>query len=211
MAIAWLTRSHIELPAGDDWLSPRERALLAGLRVAKRRADWRLGRYTVKAALGADVEILAAADGAPEAWRDGIRLPVSVSLSHREGIALVAVCPAPAVVGCDVERLEPRSSAFIGDWLAPAEQALVGHDDTLLPNLLWTAKEAAAKVRRQGLRLDVRAAVTRLEDREVAGWRGLAVEWMDGAPATRGWWRTADGFVMTVAATPGAPPPLNVG
>jgi 4'-phosphopantetheinyl transferase len=210
MAPGWLTRSHTDVPPGDEWLGPRERAVLAGLRVAKRRDDWRLGRYTAKAALGADVEILAADDGAPEAWRGPNRLPVSVSLSHREGLAIVAVCDAPAVVGCDLERLEPRSAAFVGDWLAPSEQALAGDDDTLLPNLVWTAKEAAAKVRREGLRLDVRSAVTRLEPREADGWRALAVEWTDGTPVTRGWWRAADGFVMTVAATPEAPPPVRL-
>ena len=71
------------------------------------------------------IEILAAADGAPEAWLDGERAPVSVSLSHRGGRALAAVAAAPAVVGCDLELVEPRSGAFVREWLAPAEQALV--------------------------------------------------------------------------------------
>ena len=44
------------------------------------------------------------------------------------------------------------------DWLAPEEQALAAGDSTAA-NLVWTAKEAAAKVRREGLRLDVRSAV----------------------------------------------------
>jgi 4'-phosphopantetheinyl transferase len=210
MAIGWLTRSRAEVPTSDDWLGPRERAVLAGLQATKRRDDWRLGRYAAKAALGTDVEILAAADGAPEAWQDGTCLPVSLSISHRDGLALVAFTDAPAVVGCDLERLEPRSRAFIGDWLAPAEQTLVAGDDTLLPNLMWTAKEAAAKVRREGLRLDLRSAVTRLEAGEADGWRSLVVEWADGAPVTRGWWRAEHRFVMTVMATPGGPPPFKV-
>ena len=210
MATGWLTRSLADVPADDAWLGARERRVLAGLRIAKRREDWRLGRWTAKAALGADVEVLAAAEGAPEAWRGDERLAISLSLSHREGLALVVVTDSPAVVGCDLERLEQRSAAFVGDWLAPAEQALVAGDDTLLPNLVWTAKEAAAKVRREGLRLDVRAAVTRLEDREAEGWRGLAVEWADGTPVTTGWWRASDGFVMTVAAAPDAPPPSEL-
>src|SRR3954447_17285253 len=119
MAGRWLTRSLGDVPAADEWLSARERAVLAGLRVAKRRDDWRLGRWTAKAALGAGVEILAAADGAPEAWREGKRLPVSLSLSHRDGLALAAVAEAPSVVGCDLERLEPRSAGFVLDWLPP--------------------------------------------------------------------------------------------
>ena len=80
------------------------------LRMRRRRRDWRLGRFTAKAAVGAwlsvapeRVEILAAPDGAPEAWVDGERAPVSVSLSHRAGRALAVVAHAPAVVGCDLE------------------------------------------------------------------------------------------------------------
>ena len=71
----WLTSSAAEVPPGDAWLSPRERAVLAGLRLAKRRDDWRLGRWTAKAAVAVRldvgpqrVEVLAAADGAPDAW-----------------------------------------------------------------------------------------------------------------------------------------------
>ena len=80
---------------------------------------------------------------------------------------------ADTALGCDLELIEPRSRAFVNDWLAPAERALVaaagaGRRD-LVANLLWTGKEAAAKVRREGLRLDVRDAVvapdgTRLRD-----------------------------------------------
>ena len=56
---------------------------------------------------------------------DGERAPVSVSLSHRAGRALAVVAHAPAVVGCDLERVEPRSGAFVREWLAPAEQGLL--------------------------------------------------------------------------------------
>src|SRR5215210_7466555 len=97
-AAGWLTSSPAELPAGEDWLSAAERAVLGGLRIEKRRADWRLGRWTAKRAVAAwlevparRVEIVAAADGAPEAWLDGTPAPVSVSLSHRAGRALAAV------------------------------------------------------------------------------------------------------------------------
>jgi 4'-phosphopantetheinyl transferase len=215
MTGGWLTRSFADVPAHDDWLGPRERAVLARLHVAKRRADWRLGRWTAKAALaawlGADADVfsvLAATDGAPEAWLAGIRLPASISISHRDGLALAAVASAPVVVGCDLEKLEPRSDAFVGDWLAPAEQALAGSDRVRLPNLMWTAKEAAAKVRRAGLRLDVRAAVTSVEDERREGWQRLAVHWSDEELVTRGWWRVEGSFVMTVAGAPELGPPV---
>jgi 4'-phosphopantetheinyl transferase len=209
MAASWLVRSSADVPAGDAWLGPRERAVLAGLKVPKRREDWRLGRWTAKSVLGTDVEVLAAADGAPEAWRGEHRLPLSVSLSHRAGRALVVVDAAPNVVGCDLERLEPRSPAFVRDWLAPAEQRLAAGDRVHVPNLVWAAKEAAAKVRREGLRLDVRAAVTRLDGREHDGWRGLTVTWTrEEGLVTHGWWREDDGFVLVVAASPAGPPPV---
>ncbi|HEX6618406.1 MAG TPA: hypothetical protein VF024_02040, partial [Solirubrobacteraceae bacterium] len=112
----WLIRSVADVPAGDAWLSARERRTAAGLHVHQRRQDWRLGRFTAKTAVGAwlfvapeRVEILPAPDGAPEAWVDGERAPVSVSLSHRAGRALAVVAQGPAVVGCVLERVEPRS------------------------------------------------------------------------------------------------------
>ncbi|HEY7075234.1 MAG TPA: 4'-phosphopantetheinyl transferase superfamily protein [Solirubrobacteraceae bacterium] len=219
MAIGWLTRSAADVPAGDGWLGARERDALARLRVPKRRDDWRLGRWAAKAALAAwlgvetgRLEVLAAADGAPDAWLDGEPAPVSVSLSHRAGRALAAVTDPPAVVGCDLELVEPRSPAFIGDFLAPAEQALVAvappDERARLANLAWSAKEAAAKVRREGLRLDVRQAVMHREGPpEAGGWAPLSVRWADGSAATEGWWRAGGGFVLVVAAARAPAPP----
>ena len=219
-APGWLSRRQADVPAGDEWLSDAEREVLARLRVAPRRASWRLGRWTAKAALGswlevepAAVEVLAAPDGAPEAWLHGARATVSLSLSHRGDRALAVVVDAPAVVGCDLELVEPRSGAFIREWLTETEQQLVfGCDEArqaLLANLIWTAKEAAAKVRREGLRLDVRAAVVSFAERGATteGWRPVHVDWGDGL-ATAGWWRTEPGWVMTIAASPAwtAPP-----
>lgn len=206
--IRWLSAQLAEVPPGDGWLGPRERAVLQGLRIDKRRADWRLGRWALKQAAGFDVEVLAADDGAPEAWRGTRRLPGSISVSHRDGRAIAVVADGDLSVGCDLERVEPRSEAFVGDFLAPAEQervlALDGEERALAANLAWTAKEAAAKVRREGLRLDVRNAVTVLEP---AGgeWRPLRVEWPDGV-VTFGWWRSEPGWVMTVAGDAAGPP-----
>jgi 4'-phosphopantetheinyl transferase len=200
----WHTSSLADVPAGDAWLSPRERAVLAGLHIAKRRDDWRLGRWAAKRAVAAwlgvpagRVEIIAADDGAPEAYVDGGPAAVSVSLSHRAGRALAVVADAPAVVGCDLELIEPRSDAFVREWLTDGEDATF---TPLVANLLWTAKEAAAKVRREGLRLDVRHAAVEL-DETGDGWRPLSVVWAEGS-RTAGWWRDAAGFVMTIAGAP---------
>jgi 4'-phosphopantetheinyl transferase len=193
--------------------------VLSGLRVDKRRLDWRLGRWAAKAAvaswLGVDpgrIEVLAAADGAPEAWLDGALAPVSVSLSHREGRALAAVTDAPAVIGCDLEVVEPRSDAFVREWLTAREQVALAplppqaRDHAV--NLLWTAKEAAAKVRREGLRLDVRNAGVELHESR-PGWQSLAVRWPEGI-RTAGWWRDAGGWLMTIAGAPAPAPPRRL-
>jgi 4'-phosphopantetheinyl transferase len=216
-APGWHSQQAADVPAGDDWLGDNERLVLAGLEVERRRADWRLGRWTAKAAIGARfsvplarIEVLAAPDGAPEAWVDGDRAPVSISISHRAGRAMAAVADVPAVAGCDLELIEPRSGAFVRQWLAPAEQSLVSTCDQaqrdLLVNLIWAAKEAGAKVRREGLRLDVCRAVVTATGSGAPGdrWRPLQVDWGDGLGRTAGWWRAEPRWVMTVA---GEPPP----
>ena len=210
--LGWLSRTHADVPAGEAWLGPHERGVLAGLRVAKRREDWLLGRWTSKLAVSAwldatpeRVEVIAAPDGAPEPYLDREPAPVALSLSHRAGRALAVVADQPNSVGCDLELIEPRSDAFVREWLSPSEQALVaaaGDGPARAANLFWTAKEAAAKARREGLRLDVRGAVADpgTARASAAGWHPLRVDW-DGATIA-GWWRAEPDWVMAVAADP---------
>jgi 4'-phosphopantetheinyl transferase len=218
-ALGWLTRSPADVPQGDGWLSPRERAAFGKLGSEKRRNDWRLGRLAAKAAVGAWlgiepalVEVLAAPDGAPEAQIDGKPSGVTLSISHRAGRALAVAAAAPAALGCDLELVEPRSGAFVREWLAQPERELLEsvteERRSLAANLFWTAKEAAAKARREGLRLDVRgAAVTPAGVAEPAHeWRPLELWWPDGE-RIGGWWREEPGWVMTAVADPPPAPP----
>lgn len=209
--LGWLTRALADVPRHDGWLSEREREILSTLCIAKRRADWRLGRWAAKAALAAwqgvpvaEVEILPAADGAPEALAGGARMPVGLSLSHRAGRALVAVGSGSGTLGCDLEALEPRSPAFVREWLRPSERQLLdgleGGLRDLPANLFWAAKEAASKARREGLRLNVRQAT--VEPGRLArsrAWERLRVGWEDG-PVELGWWRWEPGWVMAVVS-----------
>ena len=129
--VVWLQRRLHDVPAGDEWLSARELDVQARLLVPKRRADWRLGRWTAKAALAmvlavepSRVSILAAEDGAPEAFVGDLPLPlpISVSISHRAGLGLVTVS-RHVVVGGDLELIEPRSAAFVREWFDEREQS----------------------------------------------------------------------------------------
>ena len=219
----WLTRRRTDVPAGLNWLGKRERRALARFRVAPRRLDWLLGRWTAKEAIAAwlsvsadRIEILAAADGAPEAFLDGLPASLSVSLSHRGGSAIAVVADAPAVMGCDLEVVEQRSDAFVREWLGPAEQQLVRDGEQrqrdLIANLIWTAKEAAAKVRREGLRLDLRRAVVTVGGSfaEPEHWHQLRVEWSDGSGVTEGWWRSEPGWVLAIAGDPSPVAPRNL-
>ena len=210
--ISWLHRSLADVPADDGWLTPAEREVLDGLAIDKRRQDWRLGRFTAKAAAGAwlnvdpgRVEVLAGPSGAPGVSVDGAPAAVSLSLSHRAGRALAMIGPPGASIGCDLEVVEPRSNAFVSEWLAPSEQALVrgavAERRALLANLVWTAKEASAKARAEGLRLNVRRAVVQaaLETRPAeGGWRPLRVSWPTSQGADFGFWRAEPGWVMAV-------------
>jgi 4'-phosphopantetheinyl transferase len=219
----WLTSSHAEVPAGVEWLGKRERRALMRLRIAPRRADWLLGRWTAKTAISSwlsqapeRIEVLAAADGAPEAFLDGERVPLSVSLSHRGGRAIAVVADAPAVVGCDLELIEHRSDAFVREWLGLEEQELVrGEAEAqrdMIANLIWTAKEAAAKVRREGLRLDLRHAVVHVEGSvaEPGTWQRLSVQWSEGGGMTSGWWRSEPGWVISIAGDPNPERPRSL-
>ncbi|HKH99663.1 MAG TPA: 4'-phosphopantetheinyl transferase superfamily protein [Candidatus Sulfotelmatobacter sp.] len=173
MDIYWLEQTESDAPTGNQWLGAKETLCLSSLRFAKRRADWRLGRWTAKQAVAAclnlptdlhalaDIEIHAASSGAPEVFIQNQPANLAISLSHRDGTALCAVAPAGTSVGCDLETIEPRSDAFVADYFTAAEKALIaqtpGEKQPLLVALLWSGKESALKALRVGLRLDTRS------------------------------------------------------
>ncbi len=80
MNVYWLEQTDADVPAENQWLSAGEILFLGRLRFARRRNDWRLGRWTAKRALAAclnlpgdplalaNIEIRAATSGAPEAF-----------------------------------------------------------------------------------------------------------------------------------------------
>jgi 4'-phosphopantetheinyl transferase len=227
MELHWLEQTEADVPPQNIWLSATERAQLNGMRFAKRRTDWHLGRWTAKRGLAvylnlpshpevlAKLELRPAASGAPEVFWAGEPAPVTVSLSHRDGRSFCAIAPAGVELGCDLEMIEPRSDAFMSDYFTADEQELVmrapAADWARLLTLLWSAKESALKALHTGLRLDTRSVVVSFDESQfdLNGWSPLQVR----CPAGRifhGWWQQTDYLVRTVVADPSPGTPIRL-
>lgn len=230
----WLEQTVYDVPPENQWLCPRERMRLAELRFSKRQTDWRLGRWTAKRALSfylnfpddprclEDIEIQAAPSGAPEVFLFNQKASVSISLSHRAGSAFCVVGLSISGIGCDLEIVEPRDDAFVGDFFTANERTLVertpAEERPLLVTLLWSAKESALKALHAGLRLDTTSMDVRPTDAASrqrgedfgqnpkvffrlstapGDWSPLDVR-HDGSHIFSGWWRHADHMVRTV-------------
>ena len=247
MEVYWLERSEADVPSADDWLSENEVARLNCLRFAKRRSDWRLGRWTAKHAVAASlklpgdrvslksIEISAASTGQPEVTIRERPETVSISISHRDGIAICAVTAGNVMLGCDLELVETRSTAFIADYFTKTEQELIAHASgrmqPLLVNLLWSAKESTLKALHVGLRADTRSVeVTKLDslepgfegrsgcsiegwcptkDSSALNWHSLQVHCNDGT-ILGGWWQRSNNILRTVVAAPPPGPPIEL-
>jgi 4'-phosphopantetheinyl transferase len=228
--VYWLERAEADIPAENGWLTANESLRLESFRFPKRRADWLLGRWTAKNAVAihlnlpldaeslANIEIQRAPSGAPEVLLANQPASVVISLSHRAGRSICAVAPSGEPMGCDLELVEPRCDAFVADYFAPEEQALVGRaseaDRPWLLALLWSAKESALKALGTGLRLDTRSVIVSLADPQPNPasrcWRPLWVRQRAGQ-VFQGWWLHSGGFLRTaVTISPsGAPIPLR--
>jgi 4'-phosphopantetheinyl transferase len=229
MEVYWLEQTEADLPAENAWLSANEIARLNGMRFAKRRDSWRLGRWTAKRALASylnlpahphvlkEIEIRPATSGAPEAFLANKPAVVTVSLSHRDGRAICAVAPSGVELGCDLEVIEPHGDAFLSDYFTAEEQALVARapamDRARLLTLLWSGKESALKALRTGLRLDTRSVIVSPDDEsfDLNGWSRLQVRYTNGR-IFHGWWQHTDNILRTVVANspPDSPIPLKI-
>jgi phosphopantetheinyl transferase (holo-ACP synthase) len=136
------------------------------------RRGWLLGRIALKDAVrlerwrdaGAkpiwpvEIGVTNAPSGQPLV--DGIH----VSVSHKDDRAVAIVGARP--VGIDLERIEPRTEAFLKIAFTPAELVLAAGRDEEYARL-WAAKEAVAKALGTGMtdpkRFEVRAHGERLQ------------------------------------------------
>jgi len=222
---SWLSQAEAHVPSGSEWLSEKETGWLAGMRFPKRRNEFRLGRWTAKRAIAiglglpehpaalADIEIARAPDGAPLPLLGGRPAPLALSMTDRAGWAVCLIAQPQLAVGCDLELIETRSSAFVADYLTEPEQRLVrsAGDDAeraRVANLVWCGKESALKVLRTGLRRDTRSVEVSFPiEGSKDGWAPLLVTAQEG-PRFPGWWRRFGAFLLTVAADRAWPPPV---
>ena len=138
---------------GTRELSAEERREYAALSHDGRRRDWLAGRRAAKKAVSKhcavpsdQIRVVGQTNGAPlvvlrdrESWNP---LPVSISISHHDGVGLAAVADSPTRVGVDLARLGEIDRDHHRYFLTPAELMLVDRIDA---TVLWALKEAAWK------------------------------------------------------------------
>jgi len=237
METRWLEQTEADLPPHDDWLSADEAILLSRMRFGKRRADWRLGRWTAKRAAAAylnlpgdpralrEIEVRPAPSGVPELFFANSSAAAIISISHRAGIAVCAIAMGGVALGCDLELIEPRDGSFVADYLTNEEQEMVWRepeeDRPRLVTLLWSAKESTLKALGEGLRLDTRCVAVTLDTRtddasgaaglaeatEPPCWQPLLVRYAEGE-VFHGWWQSGGRLVRTLVALPAPIAPL---
>jgi 4'-phosphopantetheinyl transferase len=188
--IHWLVQSladHPDLARGvppPGLLSPKESARLAGLRIAKRRRDWLLGRWTAKQllqstlgrefglslplsaytidndAMGAPLAEFDPGSAGREAAEGGAAGfgGVSLSISHSGSQAFCALSlHYGARVGADIECIEERSLAFVHDYFTTDEITDIATTPAGLQPALTTLIWSAKEATLKALRLGLRA------------------------------------------------------
>lgn len=229
VGVAWFEQVNADLPAANYWLSIPEQNQLAAFRIPKRRDNWRLGRWTAKLALAetlslshsefASIEVRPAPGGAPQPYLRNARLPLAISISHREGRAACCVSGSGGAIGCDLELIEPRTDGFMSDYFTDSEQALIhtvpADQCFAAVTILWSAKESALKALGEGLRmtthsvvvaehsLDTIAAVCLSASPRAGEWHNLNVLCTVTRETLTGDWQQHDNLIRTfVVASP---------
>ncbi len=222
----WLEQTEADVPTEDDWLSPLEANRLTSFHIPKRRADWRLGRWTAKRAVamhldcGDDrpalraIEIRPAPSGAPEVFICDAPKRVSISLSHRDGVAMCAVASPHAELGCDLEGIEEHSDNFVRDYFTSEEQRAVARaqseeEKVLTVTLIWSAKECVLKALTTGLRADTRSVSVTISHPPIipSEWQRFTVRTHE-CRLFHGWWQRSQQHLRTLAVAPASRQPI---
>jgi 4'-phosphopantetheinyl transferase EntD len=138
-------------PLGANELALAEQHEFSELAHETRRRDWIAGRRAAKRAISkhyalapADVRLAGRTDAPPVAVvrATSSPLPLSISISHHDGVGLAAVADRPARIGVDLARLGEIDREHCRYFLTAAELSVVDRVD---PTVLWALKEAAWK------------------------------------------------------------------
>lgn len=217
--VYWLLQNTLDLPEGDDWLSENERLLIEKMKFPKRRGEWRLGRWTAKLLTTSyfkiyagkqyalsDIEVLPAENNAPQVHLYQNLQQLKISVSHRGDAAFCVLQPQNYPVGCDLEIIEKRSEAFRRDYFTSEEYSRVlrasPKDQSLIANLIWSAKESVLKALEQGLKSDTRSVAIELSDIQARdSWKKLSAASAEFKQDFYGWWRIQDDNVLTIFST----------
>ena len=162
-----------EVPAPAVFLSGYELEKLASFKIEKRRRDWLGGRYAakllIKEAFSRDMALSATEIsydpfGRPRASlvKTGAKAEAGsclLSITH-SGPFCAAACAGEGAVflGIDLEKVEPRATAWYKDYFHEAE--LAGKPDPAgqplcdIATRRWTQKEALLKALGLGLKAD---------------------------------------------------------
>jgi len=167
-----------EVPAAEEFLSPREMTLYSALRFEKRRRDWLGGRFAAKRAANAfagaaDCEVLNRPSRQPYLAKGGEELPLFLSITHSGDFAAAAVSGFP--VGMDLETVAERPQSWRNEFFSAEEARTSG---ALALTELWARKEAVLKLLGIGLTTDLKKLTfdgsrPRLEGEALAAWRKL--------------------------------------
>lgn len=200
-----------------EWLSGFEIEQLRKMRFEKRRNEWLHGRKSVKSllTLGLDgyrgvsfsrITIANLMDGSPYVLLDGVVQPLSISLSHRQGMAVAAACLDGEIhPGIDLEWIEERDASFYTDYLTPGENVILDAfavaERAKWGTLIWSAKESMLKALGQGLRVDTRTVqVLRIGNTQDDGWQRMDLQSTGNTGNVwHGYWRQHGNHILTLA------------
>lgn len=219
-----LVQSADNLSETFDWLNSAEWERYNALTVEKRRNDWLLGRWTAKQLVKSvagnvplhEIGIENQESGEPYVVEHGVCGTGQLSISHSNGHAFCAFLPnADAVLGADIELIEPRRPVFVADYFTDEEQervaAVSAEMRPTLVTAIWSAKEAALKALHKGLSVDTRSVscLIELDGTDSAEWQTFKIEIdnnrLPDAPELTGAWRVFGRFVLTIATNAAQP------